>query len=97
MQDEAEAPVGEAQKVLLLSCLPWAAVLCSGCICNCEASSECHSWPGIDTPVVSDQACVQDDAPNALEAVTEPEGESEEPTPTLDEQTPTVRPTTCWN
>lgn len=33
---------------------------------------------------------VQDDAENALEAVTEPEGELEEPTPNLDTETPTV-------
>ncbi|CAL8471460.1 g11002 [Coccomyxa elongata] len=32
----------------------------------------------------------QDDAENALEAVTEPEGELEEPTPSLDTETPTV-------
>jgi hypothetical protein len=36
---------------------------------------------------------VQDDARNALEAVTEPEGEVEEPTPELDQETPTVRKT----
>lgn len=34
--------------------------------------------------------CMQDDAENALEAVTEPEGELKEPQPSLDEETPTV-------
>ena len=34
---------------------------------------------------------LQEDAPNALEAVTEPEGEIEEPQPAMDESTPTVR------
>ena len=35
-------------------------------------------------------SCTQDDAENALEAATEPEGELEEPTPSLDKETPTV-------
>ena len=38
---------------------------------------------------------VQDDAENALEAVTEPEGELEEPKPNLDSETPTVCILSC--
>ena len=39
--------------------------------------------------------CAQEEAPNAVEAVTHPEGEAESSHPTLDSEAPTVEPPCC--